>query len=270
MKKLLKAGFITLMMVGSLASCTDGVSGTTVATGQGSTTPSATPTTPTPPKEDGKMTVEEAKAYADTHYSQDKVAEKYNQGEAVINYDLKKCEGPILTQLGLKVGKDSTTQALKEEDLVVLTSKDIDSMAKAIDSYEGKDKAELSFSMTENIMKIEFDFPASVLTAALEALLTGIQNSGGAGTGDTDTPVITFEDFVGSGAGMSGYITVNELGLASGVDATIDYTLTFNYVYESTLPNGTTTNTKVPDTESIKGDATATITYSMGETTKEA
>ena len=265
MKKLLKAGLISLMMVGSLASCTDGVSGTTVATGQGSTIP-----TPTQPKEDGKMTVEEAKAYADTHYSQDKVAEKYNQGEAVINYDFKKCEGPILTQLGLKVGKDSTTQALKEEDLAVLTSKDIDSMAKAIDSYEGKDKAELSFSMTENIMKIEFDFPASMLTAALEALLTGIQNSGGAGTGDTDTPVITFEDFVGSGAGMSGYITVNELGLASGVDATIDYTLTFNYVYESTLPNGTTTNTKVPDTESILGDATATITYSMGETTKEA
>lgn len=199
MKKLLKAGFIALMMVGSLASCTDGVSGTTVATGQGSTTP-----TPTQPKEDGKMTVEEAKAYADAHYSQDKVAEKYNQGEAVINYDLKKCEGPILTQLGLKVGMDSTTQTLKEEDLVVLTSKDIDSMAKAIDSYEGKDKAELNFSMTENIMKIEFDFPASVLTAALEALLTGTQNSGGAGTGDTDTPVITFEDFVGSGAGMSG------------------------------------------------------------------
>lgn len=255
MKKLLKAGLISLMMVGSLASCTDGVSGTTAAT---------------QPKEDGKITVEEAKAYADAHYSQDKVAEKYNQGEAVINYDLKKCEGTILTQLGLKVGKDSTTQALKEEDLVVLTSKDIDSMAKAIDSYEGKDKAELNFSMIENIMKIEFDFPASMLTAALEALLTGIQNSGGAGTGDTDTPVITFEDFVGSGAGMSGYITVNELGLASGVDATIDYTLTFNYVYESTLPNGTTTNTKVPDTESIIGDATTTITYSMGETTKEA
>lgn len=187
MKKLLKAGFIALMMVGSLASCTDGASGTTVAT---------------QPKEDGKMTVEEAKAYADAHYSQDKVAEKYNQGEAVINYDLKKCEGPILTQLGLKVGADSTTQTLKEEDLVVLTSKDIDSMTKAIDSYEGKDKAELNFSMTENIMKIEFNFPASVLTAALEALLTGIQNSGGAGTGDTDTPVITFEDFVGSGAGM--------------------------------------------------------------------
>ena len=267
MKKLLKAGLISLMMVGSLASCTDGVSGTTVATGQGSTTPSATPTQP---KEDGKMTVEEAKAYADAHYSQDKVAEKYNQGEAVINYDLKKCEGLILTQLGLKVGVGSTTQTLKEEDLVVLTSKDIDSMAKAIDSYEGKDKAELNFSMIENIMKIEFDFPASMLTAALEALLTGIQNSGGAGTGDTDTPVITFEDFVGSGAGMSGYITVNELGLASGVDANIDYTLTFNYVYESTLPNGTTTNTKVPDTESIKGDATAAITYSMGETTKEA
>lgn len=268
MKKLLKAGFIALMMVGSLASCTDGVSGTTVATGQGSTTP-----TPTQPKEDGKMTVEEAKAYADAHYSQDKVAEKYNQGEAVINYDLKKCEGLLLTQLGqlgIKVGADSTTQTLKEEDLVVLTSKDIDSMAKAIDSYEGKDKAELNFSMTENIMKIEFDFPASVLTAAIEALLTGIQNSGGAGTGNTDTPSITFEDFVGSGAGMSGYITVNELGLTSGVDATIDYTLTFNYVYESTLPNGTTTNTKVPDTESIKGDATATITYSMGETTKEA
>lgn len=265
MKKLLKAGLISLMMVGSLASCTDGVSGTTVATGQGSTIP-----TPTQPKEDSKMTVEEAKAYADAHYSQDKVAEKYNQGEAVINYDLKKCEGTILTQLGLKVGKDSTTQALKEEDLVVLTSKDIDSMAKAIDSYEGEDKAELNFSITENIMKIEFDFPASMLTAALEALLTGIQNSGGAGTGDTDTPVITFEDFVGSGAGMSGYITVNELGLASGVDATIDYTLTFNYVYESTLPNGTTTNTKVPDTESIIGDATTTITYSMGETTKEA
>lgn len=264
MKKLLKAGLISLMMVGSLASCTDGVSGTTIATGQGSTTP-----TPTQPKEDGKMTVEEAKAYADTHYSQDKVAEKYNQGEAVINYDLKKCEGSILTQLGLKVGADSTTQTLKEEDLVVLTSKDIDSMAKAIDSYEGKDKAELNFSMIENIMKIEFDFPASMLTAALEALLTGIQNSGGAGTGDTDTPVITFEDFVGSGAGMSGYITVNELGLTSGVDATIDYTLTFNYAYESTLPNGTT-NTKVPDTESIKGDATATITYSMGETTKKA
>lgn len=100
--------------------------------------------------------------------------------------------------------------------------------------------------------------------------MTGIQNSGGAGTGDTDTPVITFEGFVGSGAGMSGYITLNELGLTSGVNATIDYTLTFNYVYESTLPNGTTTNTKVPDTESIKGDATATITYSMGETTKEA
>lgn len=119
MKKLLKAGFIALMMVGSLASCTDGVSGTTV--------------TPTQPKEDGKMTVEEAKAYADAHYSQDKVAEKYNQGEAVINYDLKEFEGPILTQLGLKVGKDSTTQTLKEEDLVVLTSKDIDSMAKAID-----------------------------------------------------------------------------------------------------------------------------------------
>lgn len=255
MKKLLKAGFIALMMVGSLASCTDGVSGTTVAT---------------QPKEDGKMTVEEAKAYADAHYSQDKVAEKYNQGEAVINYDLEKCEGPILTQLDQKVGKGSTTQTLKEEDLVVLTSKDIDSMAKAIDSYEGEDKAELNFSMTENIMKIEFDFPASVLTAALEALLTGIQNSGGAGTGDTDTPVITFEDFVGSGAGMSGYITVNELGLTSGVDANIDYTLTFNYVYESTLPNGTTTNTKIPDTESIKGDATATITYSMGETTKEA
>lgn len=255
MKKLLKAGFIALMMVGSLASCTDGVSGTTVAT---------------QPKEDGKMTVEEAKAYADAHYSQDKVAEKYNQGEAVINYDLEKCEGPILTQLDQKVGKGSTTQTLKEEDLVVLTSKDIDSMAKAIDSYEGEDKAELNFSMTENIMKIEFDFPASVLTAALEALLTGIQNSGGAGTGDTDTPVITFEDFVGSGAGMSGYITVNELGLTSGVDATIDYALTFNYVYESTLPNGTTTNTKIPDTESIKGDATATITYSMGETTKEA
>ena len=256
MEKLLKAGFIALMMVGSLASCTDGVSGTTVA--------------PTKPKEDGKMTVEEAKAYADAHYSQDKVAEKYNQGEAVINYDLKEFEGPILTQLGLKVGKDSTTQTLKEEDLVVLTSKDIDSMAKAIDSYEGKDKAELNFSMTENIMKIEFDFPASVLTAGLEALMTKIQTSGGAGTGDSDTPVITFEDFVGSGAGMSGYITVNELGLTSGVDATIDYTLTFNYVYESTLPNGTTANTKVPDTESIKGDATATITYSMGETTKEA
>lgn len=255
MKKLLKAGFIALMMVGSLASCTDGVSGTTVAT---------------QPKEDGKMTVEEAKAYANAHYSQDKVAEKYNQGEVVINYDLKKCEGTILTQLGLKVGANSTTQKLKEEDLVVLTSKDIDSMAKAIDSYEGKDKAELNFSMTENIMKIEFDFPASVLTAALEALLTGIQNSGGAGTGDTETPVITFEDFVGSGAGMSGYITVNELGLTSGVNATIDYTLTFNYVYESTLPNGTTTNTKIPDTESIKGDATSTITYSMGETTKEA
>ncbi len=266
MKKLLKAGLISLMMVGSLASCTDGVSGTTVATGQGSTTP----TTPTQPKEDGKMTVEEAKAYADVHYSQDKVAKKYNQGEAVINYDLKKCEGPILTQLGLKVGADSTTQKLKEEDLVVLTSKDIDSMAKAIDSYEGKDKAELNFSMTENIMKIEFDFPASVLTAALEALLTKIQSSDGAGTANTDTPVITFEDFVGSGAGMSGYITVNELGLTSGVDATIDYTLTFNYVYEYTLPNGTTTNTKVPDKESIKGDATATITYSMGETTKEA
>lgn len=266
MKKLLKAGFIALMMVGSLASCTDGVSGTTVATGQGSTTPS-----PTQPKEDGKMTVEDAKAYADAHYSQDKVAEKYNQGEAVINYDLKEFEGPILTQLGLKVGKDSTTQALKEEDLVVLTSKDIDSMVKAIDSYEGKDKAELNFSMTENIMKIEFDFPASVLTAALEALLTEIQNNGGAGAGDTDTPSITFEDFVGSGAGMSGYVTVNELGLTSGVDATIDYTLTFNYVYEYTLPNTTTTtNTKVPDTESIKGDATATITYSMGETTKEA
>lgn len=32
MKKLLKACFIALMMVGSLASCTDGVSGTTVAT----------------------------------------------------------------------------------------------------------------------------------------------------------------------------------------------------------------------------------------------
>ena len=257
MKKLLKAGFIALMMVGSLASCTDGVSGTTV--------------TPTQPKEDGKMTVEQAKKYADAHYSQDKVAEKYNQGEAVINYDLKDFDGPILTRLGLKVGKDSTTQILKEEDLVVLTSKDIDSMAKAIDSYEGKDKAELNFSMTENIMKIEFDFPASVLTAALEALLTGIQTSGDAGTGDTNTPDITFEDFVGSGAGMSGYITINELGLTSGVDATIDYTLTFNYVYEYTLPNTTTTaNTKVPDTESIKGDATATITYSMGETTKEA
>lgn len=256
MKKLLKAGFIALMMVGSLASCTDGVSGTTVA--------------PNQPKEDGKMTVEEAKTYADTHYSQDKVAEKYNQGEAVINYDLKDFDGPILTQLGLKVGKDSTTQTLKEEDLVVLTSKDIDSMAKAIDSYEGKDKAELNFSITENIMKIEFNFPASVLTAALEALLTKIQTSGGAGTGDTNTPGITFEDFVGSGAGMSGYITVNELGLTSGVDATLDYTLTFNYVYEYTLPNTTTTNTKVPDTESIKGDATATITYSMGETTKEA
>lgn len=256
MKKLLKAGFIALMMVGSLASCTDGVSGTTIA--------------PNQPKENGKMTVEDAKAYADAHYSQDKVAEKYNQGEAVINYDLKEFEGPILTQLGLKVGKDSTTQTLKEEDLVVLRSKDIDSMAKAIDSYEGKDKAELNFSITENIMKIEFNFPASVLTAALEALLTKIQTSGGAGTGDTGTPAITFEDFVGSGAGMSGYITVNELGLTSGVDATIDYTLTFNYVYESTLPNGTTTNTKVPDTESIKGDATATITYSMGETTKEA
>lgn len=256
MKKLLKAGFIALMMVGSLASCTDGVSGTTIA--------------PNQPKEDGEMTVEDAKAYADAHYSQDKVAEKYNQGEAVINYDLKEFEGPILTQLGLKVGKDSTTQTLKEEDLVVLTSKDIDSMAKAIDSYEGKDKAELNFSITENIMKIEFDFPASVLTAALEALMTKIQTSGGAGTGDTGTSAITFEDFVGSGAGMSGYITVNELGLTSGVDATIDYTLTFNYVYESTLPNGTTANTKVPDTESIKGDATATITYSMGETTKEA
>lgn len=257
MKKLLKAGFIALMMVGSLASCTDGVSGATIA--------------PTQPKEDCKMTIEEAKAYADAHYSKDKVAEKYNQGEAVINYDLKKCEGLLLTQLGLKVGKDSTTQTLKEEDLVVLTSKDIDSMAKAIDSYEGKDKAELNFSITENIMKIEFDFPASVLTAALEALLTGIQNSGGAGTGDTNTPAITFEDFVGSGAGISGYITVNELGLTSGVDATIDYTLTFNYVYEYTLPNTTTAaNTKVSDTESIKGDATATITYSMGETTKEA
>lgn len=254
MKKLLKAGFIALMMVGSLASCTDGVSTTTVAT---------------QPKEDGKMTVEEAKTYADAHYSQDKVAEKYNQGEAVINYDLKEFEGPILTQLDQKVGKGSTTQTLKEEDLVVLTSKDIDSMAKAIDSYEGKDKAELNFSITENIMKIEFDFPASVLTAALEALLTGIQTSGDAGTGDTNTPDITFEDFVGSGAGMSGYITINELGLTSEVDATIDYTLTFNYVYEYTLPN-TTTNTKVPDTESIKGDATATITYSMGETTKEA
>lgn len=269
MKKLLKASFIALMMVGSLASCTDGVSVTTVATGQGSTTP-----TPNQPKEDGKMTVEEAKTYADAHYSQDKVAEKYNQGEAVINYDLKKCEGPILTQLltqlDQKVGKGSTTQTLKEEDLVVLTSKDIDSMAKAIDSYEGKDKAELNFSMTENIMKIEFDFPASVLTAALEALLTKIQTSAGAGTGDTNTPGITFEDFVGSGAGMSGYITVNELGLTSGVNATIDYTLTFNYVYDYTLPNGTTTNTKVPDTESIKGDATAAITYSMGETTKEA
>lgn len=257
MKKLLKAGFIALMMVGSLASCTDGVSGTTVA--------------PTQPKEDGKMTVEEAKTYADAHYSQDKVAEKYNQGEAVINYDLKEFEGPILTQLGLKVGVDSTTQTLKEEDLVVLTSKDIDSMAKAIDSYEGKDKAELNFSMTENIMKIEFDFPASVLTAALEALLTKIQTSAGAGTGDTNTPAITFEDFVGSGAGISGYITVNELDLTSGVDATIDYTLSFNYVYEYTLPNTTTsTNTKVPDTESIKGDATATITYSMGETTEKA
>lgn len=256
MKKLLKAGFIALMMVGSLASCTDGVSGTTVA--------------PNQPKEDGKMTVEEAKTYADAHYSQDKVAEKYNQGEAVINYNLKEFEGPILTQLGLKVGKDSTTQTLKEEDLVVLTSKDIDSMAKAIDSYEGKDKAELNFSVTENIMKIEFIFPASVLTAALEALLTKIQTTGGVGTGDTNTPAITFEDFVGSGAGMSGYITVNELGLTSGVDATIDYTLTFNYVYESILPNGTTTNTKIPDTESIKGDATATITYSMSETTKEA
>lgn len=256
MKKLLKAGFIALMMVGSLASCTDGVSGTAV--------------TPTQPKEDGKLTVEEAKTYADAYYSQDKVAGKYNQGEAVINYDLKEFEGPILTQLGLKVGADSTTQTLKEEDLVVLTSKDIDSMAKAIDSYEGKDKAELNFSMTENIMKIEFDFPASVLTAALEALLTKIQTSGGAETGDTNTPAITFEDFVGSGAGISGYITVNELGLTSGVDATIDYTLTFNYVYDYTLPNGTTTNTKVPDTESIKGDATATITYSMGETTKEA
>lgn len=256
MKKLLKAGFIALMMVGSLASCTDGVSGTTIA--------------PTQSKEDGKITVEEAKTYADAHYSQDKVAEKYNQGEAVINYDLKDFDGPILTRLGLKVGKDSTTQTLKEEDLVVLTSKDIDSMTKAIDSYEGKDKAELNFSINENIMKIEFNFPASVLTATLEALLTGIQNNGGAGTGDSDTPVITFEDFVGSGAGMSGYITVNELGLTSGVDATIDYTLTFNYVYESTLPNGTTTNTKIPDTESIKGDATATITYSMGETTKEA
>lgn len=206
MKKLLKAGLISLMMVGSLASCTDGVSGTTVATGQGSTTPSATPTQP---KEDGKMTVEEAKAYADAHYSQDKVAEKYNQGEAVINYDLKKCEGLILTQLGLKVGVGSTTQTLKEEDLVVLTSKDIDSMAKAIDSYEGKDKVELNFSMIENIMKIEFDFPASMLTAALEALLTGIQNSDGTGTGDTNTPVITFEDFVGSGAGMSGYIKLS-------------------------------------------------------------
>lgn len=260
MKKLLKAGFIALMMVGSLASCTDGVSGTTIA--------------PNQPKEDGKMTVEEAKTYADAHYSQDKVAEKYNQGEAVINYDLKKCEGLLLTQLGqlgIKVGVGSTTQALKEEDLVVLTSKDIDSMAKAIDSYEGKDKAELSFSMTENIMKIEFDFPASVLTAALEALFTGLQNSDG-------TPGIRYENFVGSGAGMSGYITVNELGLTSGVDSTIDYTLTFNYVYESTLPNGTTTNTKLSDTEntkltdteSIKGDATATITYSMGETTKEA
>ena len=245
------------MMVGSLASCTDGVSGTTIA--------------PTQSKEDGKITVEEAKTYADAHYSQDKVAEKYNQGEAVINYDLKDFDGPILTQLGLKVGKDSTTQTLKEEDLVVLTSQDIDSMAKAIDSYEGKDKAELNFSITENIMKIEFDFPASVLTAALEALLTGIQNSGGAGTGDTNTPNITFEDFVGTGAGISGYITVNELGLTSGVDATIDYTLTFNYVYESTLPNTTTsTNTKVPDTESIKGDATATITYSLGETTEKA
>lgn len=263
MKKLLKAGFIALMMVGSLASCTDGVSGTTVAT----------PTTPTQPKEDGKMTVEEARAYADAHYSQDKVAEKYNQGEAVINYDLKKCEGLLLTQLGqlgIKVGADSTTQTLKEEDLVVLTSKDIDSMTKAIDSYEGKDKAKLNFSMTENIMKIEFDFPASVLTAALEALFTGIQNSDG-------TPGIRYEDFVGSGAGMSGYITVNELGLTSGVDATIDYTLTFNYVYESTLPNGTTNtklsdteNKKLSDTESILGDATATITYSMGETTKEA
>lgn len=261
MKKLLKAGFIALMMVGSLASCTDGVSGTTVA--------------PNQPKEDGKMTVEEAKTYADAHYSQDKIAEKYNQGEAVINYDLEKCEGPILTQLltqlDQKVGKDSTTQTLKEEDLVVLTSKDIDSMAKAIDSYEGKDKAELNFSITDNIMKIEFDFPSSVLTAALEALLTKIQTSGGVGTGDTNTPAITFEDFVGSGAGISGYITVNELGLTSGVDVTIDYTLTFNYVYEYTLPNTTTTtNTKVPDTESIKGDATATITYSMGETTKEA
>ena len=63
MKKLLKAGLISLMMVGSLASCTDGVSGTTVATGQGSTIP-----TPTQPKEDSKMTVEEAKAYADAHY----------------------------------------------------------------------------------------------------------------------------------------------------------------------------------------------------------
>lgn len=151
-------------------------------------------------------------------------------------------------------------------------------MAKAIDSYEGKDKAELNFSMTENIMKIEFDFPASVLTAALEALLTKIQTSGDAGTGDTNTPGIRYENFVGSGAGMSGYITVNELGLTSGVDSTIDYTLTFNYVYESTLPNGTTTNTKLSDTEntkltdteSIKCDATATITYSMGETTKEA
>ena len=90
MKKLLKASFIALMMVGSLASCTDGVSGTTVAAGQGSTTP-----TPTQPKEDGKMTVEEAKTYADAHYSQDKVAEKYNQGEAVINYDLKDFDGHI-------------------------------------------------------------------------------------------------------------------------------------------------------------------------------
>ena len=63
MKKLLKAGLISLMMVGSLASCTDGVSGTTVATGQGSTIP-----TPTQPKEDSKMTVEEAKAYAEDKY----------------------------------------------------------------------------------------------------------------------------------------------------------------------------------------------------------
>ena len=78
MKKLLKAGLITLMMVGSLASCTDGVSGTTVAT---------------QPKDDGKITIEEAKAYQrlikDYRLKQDEVAEKVSKSRAAITNSLR-------------------------------------------------------------------------------------------------------------------------------------------------------------------------------------